>query len=79
MNFILSPADAIRVSGWDEHDGQVSPYFRGTERGIKVRVDIAGSQNDAVLRRDTMAARPKLAFMPFESHHRRNPAPRTNY
>lgn len=47
MNF-MPPADAIEVSGWDEHDGQVSRYFRATERGIKVRVDIAGSQNDVL-------------------------------
>jgi hypothetical protein len=39
------PADASRVSVWDDHDGQVSRYFRGTKRGNKARVDIAGSQN----------------------------------
>lgn len=50
MNFMLPPATAVGVSGWDEHDAQVSRYFRGTDRGIKVRADIAGSQNDAVLR-----------------------------
>lgn len=77
MNFILPPADAIEVPDWDEHDGRCPGTF-GTERAIKVRVDVAGSQNDAVYD-DTMAARPKLAFMPFESHHRGNPAPRTNY
>ncbi|MBV9321603.1 MAG: hypothetical protein JO106_17155 [Mycobacterium sp.] len=50
MNFIVPPAHAIEVFGWDEHDGQVSGTF-DIERGIKVRVDIAASQNDAVLRR----------------------------
>lgn len=39
------PPDASRVSGWDDGDGQVSRYFRGTQRGHKARVDIAGSQN----------------------------------
>jgi hypothetical protein len=39
------PADASRVSTWDDGDGQVSRYFRGTRRGNQVRVDIAGSQN----------------------------------
>jgi hypothetical protein len=29
--------------------------------------------------KDIMAARPNLAFMPFESHHRRKPSPRTNF
>jgi hypothetical protein len=46
----FAPADVIKVSGRDEHDGQVSRYFRGAERGIKVRVDIAGTPNGAVLR-----------------------------
>jgi hypothetical protein len=39
------PADASRVSAWDDSDGQVSRYFRGTMRRNKARVDIAGSQN----------------------------------
>jgi hypothetical protein len=39
------PADASRVSAWDDGDGQVSRYFRGTKRGNQARVDIAGSQN----------------------------------
>jgi hypothetical protein len=39
------PADASRISAWDDRDGQVSRYFRGTKRGTKARVDIAGSQN----------------------------------
>lgn len=42
---VTPPADATRVSAWDDVDGQVSRYFRGTKRGIKARVDIAGSQN----------------------------------
>jgi hypothetical protein len=42
---VAPPADATRVSAWDDVDGQVSRYFRGTKRGAKVRVDIAGSQN----------------------------------
>jgi hypothetical protein len=29
--------------------------------------------------KDIMAARPNLAFMPFESHHRRKPSPRTTF
>ena len=76
------PADAIGVSVWKEHDGQVSRCFRGTERGI------AESRSDSTKRarrtmrfydKDIMAARPNLAFMPFESHHRRKPSPRTNF
>jgi hypothetical protein len=29
--------------------------------------------------KDIMAARPKLVFTPFESHHSGHPAPPTNY
>lgn len=42
---VAPPADASRVSAWDDSDGQVSRYFRGTKRGNRARVDIAGSQN----------------------------------
>lgn len=42
---VAPPADASRISAWDDRDGQVSRYFRGTKHGNKTRVDIAGSQN----------------------------------
>lgn len=42
VNFILPQADPIEVSGRHDHDGQVSRYFRGDERGLKVLVGYRG-------------------------------------
>jgi hypothetical protein len=67
MNFISPPADSMEVSGGDEHDGQGARYFRRTERGIKVRVDIAGlaGRCGSAIRTRSPLGR-KLAFMPSE-------------
>lgn len=42
---IAPPGDATHVAAWDDAEGEVSRYFRGTKRGTDARVDIAGSQN----------------------------------
>jgi len=67
------PADAIGVSVWKEHDGQVSRCFRGAERGIKVRFDKASSQNDAVLRQGHHGGTAEPGLHAF----RKSPPPKT--
>jgi hypothetical protein len=34
---IAPPGDATHVATWDDADGQVSRYFRGTKRGTEAR------------------------------------------
>lgn len=46
---IPPPAERIGVSVRKEHGRQVSRYFRGTGAGVKARIDIPASRNDAVV------------------------------